>query len=1159
MALISGKQLQDGSVPGTKLASTAVAWKDPVDVLQLVGNLSPTNINLLTPTAGDAYVVITASGTLGGTLAVAIGDLVEWDGTEWNLVVAQSGNFVPAGTRAVLATQTALIAPYTDGTHDGAVVLFNGTDLGTSASIVTGEATDGHVVVVNSAASYFANKGYIFDGAVGATAVWSQFTGAGQITAGAGLTKTDDTLNVGDAGKGVWVLADSVQVDASEIASSTGGLSQVAGGGNEHLLQVKLDTTTGAGTSGLAVGTNGVGIATGFAGNGLALTQGSPMTVKSDTTTAGNYEPIQVLANGVSLLVSNIAGNGVEADGTANLRVKLDTTTGAGTSGLAVGATGLGVAAALGGNGLTMVQGSAMTVKLDTTTGAGTSGLAVGANGLGVAAALGGNGLTMVQGSPMEVKPDVTTAANTQPVAVSANGVGLDINAIAGTGLEADGSANLQVKLDTTTGAGTSGLASGASGVGVAAGFAGNGLALTQGSPMTVKPDVTSAGDYEPVQVVADGVSLLVSNIAGTGLEADGIANLRIAAAAAGSGLTGGGGSALAIATAGENVTFTTSQWTWPADGLFVGTPTSPTAVTNKDYVDAQVAGLSWKNSVVTANLIGNVDLDGLVGNLTALAIEALTPANGDAYVVTTANGAGDLTTATVGDIWQYVTGAWVQVVVGSGGFVPNGTYCLLSTSEALVSPYTDSTHDGYRVRFNGTDNDPTDQGAADFFAPSNGDSYVIDGAGVWHEGAIHEWDTNDFVHVQDPAGGFVPAGTRAITGRTPAGVLILPYVEADEGKIVVFSGASPTGTDTGDAVDTASVLVQDPGHLGYFDNSAFVFEGTVPTGSWTQWNGGGSLSAGAGLVLVGNTLDVGDAGKGVQVNANDLEFAASEVRAAGSGLKVGASSWLLTVEPADFAGVGLEDDGSDDLRVKLDVTTGGGTSGLAVGANGLGVASALAGNGLALTQGSAMAVSLDTTTGGGTSGLAVGANGLGVASALAGDGLALTQGSAMTVKSDVTSGANYEPIQVLANGVSLLVSNIAGNGLQADGSANLQVLANGTSVSVGASGVKAAVPTSADKAKVPGATSGDGQTTTLTITATPAGDGHVVVKVNGIAYEVGNGVKTKDCFFSADAGSTAQAIADIAATNVLYWNGVIAGFDLAGTDKIDFDYNVIV
>lgn len=105
--------------------------------------------------------------------------------------------------------------------------------------------------------------------------------------------------------------------------------------------------------------------------------------------------------------------------------------------------------------------------------------------------------------------------------------------------------------------------------------------------------------------------------------------------------------------------------------------------------------------------------------------------------------------------------------------------------------------------------------------------------------------------------------------------------------------------------------------------------------------------------------------------------------------------------------------------------------------------------------------------------------------------------------------------------------------------------------------GTPAAFPTSLNKVMTASTTSADFQVAcATTVAATPANDGYVRVLINGLAVNVGDGVKTRDCYFSADSGTTAKTIANIAAGDSLYWVGSVAGYQLAAaTDIVDFDY----
>ena len=89
-----------------------------------------------------------------------------------------------------------------------------------------------------------------------------------------------------------------------------------------------------------------------------------------------------------------------------------------------------------------------------------------------------------------------------------------------------------------------------------------------------------------------------------------------------------------------------------------------------------------------------------------------------------------------------------------------------------------------------------------------------------------------------------------------------------------------------------------------------------------------------------------------------------------------------------------------------------------------------------------------------------------------------------------------------------------------------------------------------------PTATTADEDSTGLTITYTPYDDSAVIVKVNGLQVNLGNGAKDEACYFSADGGTTARSVADITAGDTLYWMGSIAGYELEVDDDIDIVYD---
>jgi hypothetical protein len=103
--------------------------------------------------AGNAYEVDVASGAWSG---FAVGDIVEWDGTAWNLIIANSGGNPPDGTRVVV-------------TDTGAANSFAGEEEKTMACTtgtwaVVDTPVNGNRILIDSAASIYSGNYYDYAG-----------------------------------------------------------------------------------------------------------------------------------------------------------------------------------------------------------------------------------------------------------------------------------------------------------------------------------------------------------------------------------------------------------------------------------------------------------------------------------------------------------------------------------------------------------------------------------------------------------------------------------------------------------------------------------------------------------------------------------------------------------------------------------------------------------------------------------------------------------------------------------------------------------------------------------------------------------------------------------------------------------------------------------
>lgn len=78
-------------------------------------------------------------------------------------------------------------------------------------------------------------------------------------------------------------------------------------------------------------------------------------------------------------------------------------------------------------------------------------------------------------------------------------------------------------------------------------------------------------------------------------------------------------------------------------------------------------------------------------------------------------------------------------------------------------------------------------------------------------------------------------------------------------------------------------------------------------------------------------------------------------------------------------------------------------------------------------------------------------------------------------------------------------------------------------------------------------------------ITNTPSNDCYVMVMLNGRQQGVSDGPAdvNNPFYFSADGGTTARTISDIAAGDSIYFRGSVYGRQLNANDLISFNYQV--
>jgi hypothetical protein len=141
-----------------------------------------------------------------------------------------AGNITLSGTQtidgvAVIAGDRVLVKDQNTASENGIYVASASAWARSADANTWDELVHAFVFVEQGTAN--ANNGFVCTisagGTLGSTAVtWVQFSGAGQITAGAGLTKTGNTLNVGTASSSrIVVGADDIDLATTGVSAST--------------------------------------------------------------------------------------------------------------------------------------------------------------------------------------------------------------------------------------------------------------------------------------------------------------------------------------------------------------------------------------------------------------------------------------------------------------------------------------------------------------------------------------------------------------------------------------------------------------------------------------------------------------------------------------------------------------------------------------------------------------------------------------------------------------------------------------------------------------------------------------------------------------------------------------------------------------------------
>lgn len=829
------------NISGTLNGSTA----------SFTGNVSvPTAPTLGSHVVNKDYVDSIASGISAKTSVVA----ASTTSVTLSAVIAGTtldGVTLVLGNRILLKNQTSAI-------ENGIYLVQSSASPIRSPDFATGADISGTFVFVEGG-TINASSGWVTTNTsggdiVGTNAInWVQFSGTGQVTAGNGLSKTGNVLDVNVDNTSLEIVADTLRISSGALGTGLSGGSGTTISVNASQPQI---TTIGTLTS-LTIS----GALSGSTSTFTGTVTGATPTLSTHLTTKAYVDGLAYLTAGTGLtktsstLSVNASQTQITTVGTlTSLSVSGATTL---TSGTASTTTSTGTLVVSGGIGVsgqvtaTTLVGTLQTASQPNITSVGTL------SSLTISGALSGSTATfsgVVIGATPSLSTHLTTKAYVDAISYITAGTGLTKTS---STLSVNASQTQITSVGTLTGLSVSGATT-----------------LTAGTASTT----TSTGTL----VVSGGIGVsgqvTASTLSGTMVTA---AQGNITSVGTLTSLTVSG------ALGGSTASFT---------GTVTGaTPTLSTHLTTKAYVDSLTyltAGTGLTLATGTLSVNTSQPQITSIGTLTTLNVSGTSTFSGTVTVPTPTN-VTDATNKTYVDSISYIT-AGTGLTKTSSTLSVNASQPQITTIGTLSSLAISGSLSGTTASFSGAVSIPT--------APTLGSHAVnkdyVDSiaSGISAKAAVVAASTTTVTLASITVGSTLDGVTLASGNR----VLLKNQASATENGIYVVqpSGAPVRSSDFATGADISGTFVFVEGGT---TNASSGWVTTNTSGgdivgtnaiNWVQFSGAGQITAGNGLSKTGNTLDVNVDGISLEISADTLRISSG---ALGTGLS-GGSGTVISV-----------------------------------------------------------------------------------------------------------------------------------------------------------------------------------------------------------------------------------------------------------------------